>query len=141
MWQGGCMRESTLTMPDGRTVGFATYGPDAGTPVVWCHGGPGSRLEPAGFEPFLDELGLRLIGIDRPGYGLSSLRPGRSIADWVPDGVAVVDALGVDRVFAVGVSTGGAYVLALAAMVPDRVQAVVACCAMSDMRHQPSRAR
>ena len=31
------------------------------------------------------------IGIDRPGYGLSSLRPGRSIADFVPDGLAVVD--------------------------------------------------
>ena len=87
----------TVITPDGRTVGFATYGPDSGTPVVWCHGGPGSRLEPAGLAPFLDELGLRVIGIDRPGYGLSSLRPGRSIADFVPDGLAVVDRLGVER--------------------------------------------
>jgi pimeloyl-ACP methyl ester carboxylesterase len=126
-------------MPDGRTVGFATYGPDDGTPVVWCHGGPGSRLEPAGFEPFLGDLGLRLIGIDRPGYGMSSLRPGRSVADWVPDGLAVVDALGVDRFLAIGVSTGGAYALALASTAPDRVRAVVGCCAMSDMRDQPSR--
>ncbi len=133
------MGDSTLIMPDGRTVGFATYGPDSGTPVVWCHGGPGSRLEPAGLAPFLDELGLRVIGIDRPGYGLSSLRPGRSIADFVPDGLAVVDRLGVERFLAVGVSTGGAYALALAAMAPDRVRAVVACSAMSDMRHQPSR--
>ena len=126
-------------MPDGRTVGFATYGPEDGTPVLWCHGGPGSRLEPAGFVPFLDQLGLRVIGIDRPGYGVSSLRPGRSIADWLPDGLAVADALGVQRFLAVGVSTGGAYALALAATAPERVRAVVACCAMSDMRHQPSR--
>ena len=39
--------DSTLTLPGSRTVGFATYGSDDGTPVVWCHGGPGSRLEPA----------------------------------------------------------------------------------------------
>jgi pimeloyl-ACP methyl ester carboxylesterase len=75
------MNDATLTMTDGRTVGFATYGPVDGTPVLWCHGGPGSRLEPAGFEPFLEPIGLRVIGIDRPGYGLSSLRTGRSIAD------------------------------------------------------------
>ncbi len=79
------------------------------------------------------------MGIDRPGYGLSSLRPGRSIADWVPDGLAVADALGIDRFLAVGVSTGGAYALATAALAPARVRGVVACCAMSDMRHQPSR--
>lgn len=133
------MREHTITMPDDRTVAFATYGPDAGTPVLWCHGGPGSRLEPAGVEPFLDALGMRVVGIDRPGYGLSSLRLGRSIADWVPDGLAVADALGIDRFLTVGVSTGGAYALATAALAPDRVRGVVACCAMTDMRHQPSR--
>ena len=52
---------------------------------------------------------------------------------------AVADALGVQRFLAVGVSTGGAYALALAALAPDRVRGVVTCCAMSDMRHQPSR--
>jgi pimeloyl-ACP methyl ester carboxylesterase len=139
LWQSRGMLESTLVMPDGRSVGFAAYGSDAGTPVVWCHGGPGSRLEPAGFEPFVDQLGLRVIGIDRPGYGLSSPLPDRSIADWVPDGLAVADALGVQEFLAVGVSTGGAYAFALAASAPARVRAVVACCAMSDVRHTPSR--
>jgi pimeloyl-ACP methyl ester carboxylesterase len=138
-WQSPGMEESTLVLADGRVVGFATYGPDLGVPVVWCHGGPGSRLEPASFEPFLERLGLRVIGIDRPGYGLSSLRPGRSIANWVPDCLSVADALDVERFIAVGVSTGGAYALAVAAMAPERVRAVVPCCAMSDMRHGPSR--
>ncbi|HEY5171415.1 MAG TPA: alpha/beta hydrolase [Acidimicrobiia bacterium] len=133
------MEESTLVLADGRVVGFATYGPNLGVPVVWCHGGPGSRLEPAGFEPFLERLGLRVIGIDRPGYGRSSLQPGRSIADWVPDCISVADALDVERFLAVGVSTGGAYALAVAATAPERVRAVVPCCAMTDMRHRPSR--
>jgi pimeloyl-ACP methyl ester carboxylesterase len=125
---------------DGRVVGFASYGPTAGSPVIWCHGGPGSRLEPAAFEPFLDDLGLRVVGIDRPGYGNSTPRPGRTIVDWVPDCLAVADHLGLTRFTLVGVSTGGAYAFATAALASDRVQGVLACCAMSDMRHEPSRA-
>ena len=52
----------------------------------------------------------------------------------MPDGLAVLDAFGVERCIAVGVSTGGAYALALAAIAPARVSAVVACCALTDMR-------
>jgi pimeloyl-ACP methyl ester carboxylesterase len=132
------MDESTLDA-NGRTIGFASFGPSAGTPVVWCHGGPGSRLEPAGLEPFLDDLNLRVVGIDRPGYGRSSLQPGRSISDWVADCVAVADHLDLPSFSLVGVSTGGAYALATAAAVPNRVKGVLACCAMTDMRHQPAR--
>ena len=84
---------ATLTMPDGRTVGYADFGPADGTPVIWCHGGPGSRLEPMQVAPEAAAAGFRMIGVDRPGYGLSTPRPGRSIADWVPDGLAVLDAL------------------------------------------------
>jgi pimeloyl-ACP methyl ester carboxylesterase len=80
-----------------------------------------------------------LIGIDRPGYGVSTPLPGRTIADWIPDALAVVDGLGVDQFLTVGESTGGAYALALAALVPDRVLGVVACCAMTDMRHEAAR--
>jgi pimeloyl-ACP methyl ester carboxylesterase len=77
--------------------------------------------------------GLRLIGIDRPGYGFSTPQPGRTIGGWVPDALAVVDRLGIDSFAAVGLSTGGAYALALASTSP-RVIAAVACCAVSDMR-------
>ena len=121
-------------MPDGRTVGYADFGPADGTPVIWCHGGPGSRLEPTQVATEATAAGYRLIGVDRPGYGLSTPWPGRSIADWVPDGLAVLDDLGVERCIAIGVSTGGAYALALAAAAPERVTGVLACCALTDMR-------
>jgi pimeloyl-ACP methyl ester carboxylesterase len=86
------------------------------------------------------ESGFRVIGIDRPGYGYSTPEPDRTIADWVPDGLAVADHLGIERFMAVGVSTGGAYALALAASAPERVIGVVACCALSDMRWPEGRA-
>jgi pimeloyl-ACP methyl ester carboxylesterase len=125
--------EGRIALPGGRTIGYADYGGAGETAVLWCHGGPGSRLEPQSLAPAARDLRLRIVGIDRPGYGLSTPRPGRTIADWVPDALAVADRLGIDRFAAVGVSTGGAYSLALAAK-SERVLGVVACCALTDMR-------
>jgi pimeloyl-ACP methyl ester carboxylesterase len=133
------MTDATLTMPDGRTVGYADHGDPGDRAVVWCHGGPGSRLEPAVVAGAAHHAGIRFIGIDRPGYGLSTPWPERSIADWVPDGLVVADELGLERFTLVGVSTGGAYALATAAQAPDRVDAVVACCALTDMRWREGR--
>jgi pimeloyl-ACP methyl ester carboxylesterase len=126
--------EDVIELPDGRTVGFADYGKPEHTAVLWCHGGPGSRLEPSTAADVAAARGFRVIGIDRPGYGRSSVRAGRSIADWVPDALAVADRLGIDRFVTVGMSTGGAYALALAALAPERVIGVVAACALTDMR-------
>ncbi|HKY13828.1 MAG TPA: alpha/beta hydrolase, partial [Microthrixaceae bacterium] len=128
------MREGVFERSDGRDVGWADHGEPGDTAVLWCHGGPGSRHEPAYVAGRARAAGLRLVGIDRPGYGWSDPRPGRTIAGWVPDGIAVADELGIDTFLTIGVSTGGAYSLALAAMHPDRVSGVVACCAMTDMR-------
>jgi len=132
--------EATLPLADGRTMGYADYGEPGQVAVLWCHGGPGSRLEPAAVGSPAREAGIRVIGIDRPGYGTSTARPGRTIADWVPDALALADHLEVDRFATVGVSTGGAYALGCAAMAPERVVAVVACCALTDMRWDEGRA-
>src|SRR4051794_19082902 len=105
------MHEGTITVASGRTVGFADFGdigdPSVeGLPVLWAHGGPGSRLDPGYLAPRAAEAGVRFIGIDRPGYGWSTPQIGRTIADWVPDALAVADHLGVDRFVVVGTSTG-----------------------------------
>ena len=59
--------EGTIGVADGRTVGFYDYGPDDATAVLWCHGGPGSRMEPAAVAPEAAAAGYRIVGIDRPG--------------------------------------------------------------------------
>jgi pimeloyl-ACP methyl ester carboxylesterase len=127
------MNEGTITMSDGRTVGFADYGTPDQTPVLWCHGGPGCRFEPEYVAADAARAGLRLVGIDRPGYGRATPWPGRTIGGWVPDALAVADHLEIDRFVSVGCSTGGAYALALASL-SDRVIGSVACCAVTDMR-------
>jgi pimeloyl-ACP methyl ester carboxylesterase len=134
------MQDQTIGVAGGRTVGFADYGVPGATAVLWCHGGPGSRLEPGYLRREASEAGLRIIGIDRPGYGLSTPQPGRTIAGWVPEALAVADYLGIGQFAAVGISTGGAFALALAALAPERVLGVVACCSMTDVRWPQGRA-
>jgi pimeloyl-ACP methyl ester carboxylesterase len=136
----GSVEYRTIQLADGRAVGFVDYGSPTATAVLWCHGGPGSRAEPAYLGPESRRAGLRIIGIDRPGYGLSTPRPGRTIADWAPDALAVADHLGIGQFVTVGISTGGAFALALAALAPERVLGVVACCSMTDARWPEGRA-
>jgi pimeloyl-ACP methyl ester carboxylesterase len=128
------MRDGKIQAADGRLIGFADFGSQEHTPVLWCHGGPGSRLEPEFYAAQASAAELRLVGIDRPGYGLSDPNPGRSIGDWSGDALAVADSLNLDRFLVTGVSTGGGYALALAAAAPDRIPGVVVCCGMTDMR-------
>jgi pimeloyl-ACP methyl ester carboxylesterase len=128
------VEDQALLLADGRTVGLVDYGSPSATAVLWCHGGPGSRVEPAHLRSRAKAAALRIVGIDRPGYGLSTVQPGRTIGGWVPDALAVADHLGIAQFVTVGISTGGAYALALPALAPERVAGVVACCSMTDMR-------
>jgi len=118
---------------DNRTISFADYGPASGLAVLCCHGDPGSRLEPRRISEQAAAAGFRLIGIDRPGYGKSTPLPGRSICDWTQDAIAVADHLMLDQFLMVGVSTGGSYALATAAVAPSRVLGVLVCCGMTDI--------
>lgn len=131
--------DDVIELADGRTLGFVDYGPADGVPVLWCHGGPGSRFEPAQVAEVAGGMGQRIIGFDRPGYGLSTPRPGRSIEACVPDTLALADHLELDSFYIVGVSTGGAYALSTAAIAPDRVRGVIACCALTDMRDEEAK--
>lgn len=64
---------------------------------------------------------MRLIGIDRPGYGRSTHRAGRRYRDWPTDVLAVADELGLDRFGILAYSTGGPYAVACALAFPERL--------------------
>lgn len=126
--------DGVVTTPDGRHVGYRDFG-GTGLAVVECHGGPGSRFEAAAMaaQPEAVDAGVRVIGVDRPGYGLSDPQPGRSIASWVVDALAVLDALSIPAAAFVGVSTGASYAMAVAALAPTRTVAAMSVCGMADM--------
>jgi pimeloyl-ACP methyl ester carboxylesterase len=66
------------------------------------------------------ERGLGLLSFSRAGYGSSSRRPGRSVADVVEDATDLLDALDVDRAWVLGWSGGGPHALACVAGAPER---------------------
>ena len=95
-------------------------------PLLYFHGNPGSRLDfaPDRYDEALRAAGVRFIGTDRPGFGLSDPKPGRGHADWPADVSALADSLGLDRFAVLGYSRGGRYALACAALIPERLTAV-----------------
>ncbi len=115
--------ESTR-LSDGRRISWAEYGEPTGSPVVYFHGGNGSRLEAAWFDTAAREIGIRIIAPDRPGFGQSDFDPRRSLLSTSDDVVALMDALGVDRAGVFGLSGGGPHALAMAYRAPERVAGV-----------------
>jgi pimeloyl-ACP methyl ester carboxylesterase len=113
-----------LRLPDGRSLDVFLDDPEAGTPLVYHMGTPSAGLPIAPEVEAFAERGLRYVSFSRPGYGSSTRRPGRSVADVVEDTIAVLDAIGADRCHVIGWSGGGPHALACAALMPGRVVSV-----------------
>ena len=113
--------EQTMQLPDGRTLGFAEYGSVEGKVLVYCQGYPGSRLEAAALSAHATQANVRVIGLDRPGFGRSSFQERRSFLDWPNDLVALTERLGIDRFTVLGISGGAPYALACAYQIPERL--------------------
>jgi pimeloyl-ACP methyl ester carboxylesterase len=114
----------TVSITDGRRVAYTEYGDATGRPVVFFHGTPGSRLLGRLFDDDARRAGVRLLAIDRPGYGQSSPWPTRDLTDTGAFVVPVLDDAGVGRADVVGFSGGGPHALALAATHDSRVDHV-----------------
>ncbi|MBB6633062.1 alpha/beta fold hydrolase [Cohnella thailandensis] len=115
------MDSLVLNLKDGRKLGYAEYGDRSGVPVLFFHGTPGSRLLFLDDDPACISLGIRLISLDRPGFGLSDPKPGRTLLDWTDDVREAADLLGLKKFSVIGVSGGGAYAAACAYRIPERL--------------------
>lgn len=98
-------------------------GPDDGAPVLFIHGNASSSTY---WEEIMLELpaGFRGIAPDLRGYGDTEdklIDATRGMGDWIDDLLALLDALKVDRVHAVGHSMGGTIVLGLVAGAAERI--------------------
>jgi pimeloyl-ACP methyl ester carboxylesterase len=77
-----------------------------------------------GCEPAAGELGLRLVCLERPGFGISDPAPHRTLVGWADDVDDATRALGVEQFVVVGVSAGAPYALACGARLPELVARV-----------------
>jgi pimeloyl-ACP methyl ester carboxylesterase len=99
-------------LPDGRWLGWYEWGPSGGRPVLWCPGAATSGRLGFGFGA-VDALGLRLIGLNRPGLADSSPHPAKTLESWCEDVAHVVAARRWQEPPAVGFSQGAVFALAL----------------------------
>jgi len=115
----------TITLSDGRKLGYAEYGDTGGSPILYFHGFPGSRIEARLTNDAASARNVRLIAVDRPGIGLSDFQPKRRIVDWPRDVSQLADQLGIDGFVVMGASGGGPYAAVCARALPDRVTSAV----------------
>lgn len=121
---GLAFEDGVFTLSDGRELAWRWWGEEGGSPILRLQGTPGSRLSRNPDPRVQIGLGVRYLMADRPGYGGSTRKPGRGIADIADDLVALLDLHGLERVPVMGTSGGGPHALAIAARYPERFSAV-----------------
>jgi pimeloyl-ACP methyl ester carboxylesterase len=116
--------DEALRLEDGRSLAWAEWGDPQGAPVFFLHCSPGSRL----FCPDEDAAaasGVRLITVDRPGYGGSDASSDPTLVGFARDLARLTDHLWLGRISVVGWSGGGQYAAACAAFLGARVHTLV----------------
>jgi hypothetical protein len=77
------VKELDLELADGRTLHvYDRDGDDRDgrLALFWHHGTPNIGAPPEPLFPAADQLGVRWVSYDRPGYGGSTPDPGRNLA-------------------------------------------------------------
>jgi pimeloyl-ACP methyl ester carboxylesterase len=114
-----------VELPGGRVLAADDVGDPAGTPVLYLHGAPDCRLARHPDDGVAAEIGIRLVAVDRPGYGASDPLPIADPRAWAADVEGLVDRLGIDRFGVAAWSAGAPWAFGLAAALGDRVARIV----------------
>jgi pimeloyl-ACP methyl ester carboxylesterase len=121
-------RTRSVALPGGRTLTLDDVGDPGGVPVVFLHGTPDSRVARHPDDGLAAARGVRLLAVDRPGYGGTSPTAGSWSDGWPAavsaDVATTLDALGISRCAVLAWSGGALTGVALAATLPDRVAAL-----------------
>ncbi|MEM7538667.1 MAG: alpha/beta hydrolase [Chloroflexota bacterium] len=120
----------TISLADGRELGFAEWGPVNGLPVFYFGGSTARFFHPA-HEEELIELGVRFFVVERPGFGQSTRLRGRTVLDWPDDVAALADHLSIDKFAIIGTSQGGPYAAACAYKLAERLYSVTLSSALA----------
>jgi pimeloyl-ACP methyl ester carboxylesterase len=122
--------DHTLTLPDGRKLGYRTRGNPHSPLVIYLGGLISSRLE---IDYYRDDR-FYLVGVDRPGYGNSDINPIQTPESFAHDIEHLVHSLGKTSCSIFGVSGGGSYGIGVASAKPHLVKKVGAFASISPFR-------
>jgi len=123
-----------VRLPDGRKLEYSVSGAPNGVPVYYQGGYMTSCVVPEPQSVIAKEMGLKIIAVSMPGFGLSDSYPlgrTRKLSEWPADVAAVLEQENVQKCHMQGASAGCQHVAAVARGLPaERVGNVVVCCAL-----------
>lgn len=132
-------RDKLHILRDGRQICYSLYGSTRSSPshhIIYLHGLPGSRVEASEWSSAASHHDAQLVALDRPGFGLSSLHPGRTLSMYPEDVLELVNGLGIETFYVAGVSGGGPYALSCARRIPkSRLKGVAVIAGLSEFEH------
>jgi pimeloyl-ACP methyl ester carboxylesterase len=126
----------TVELADGRTLAALVAGPASGRTLLFHTGTPSGPVDAAPLFDIAATYGFRCVMYARPGYGSSSTRHGRLVADAAADVASVLDVVGADRFVTAGWSGGGPHALATAALLGDRCAAAASIAGVARMKRR-----
>ena len=103
----------------------------SGSPVLVIHGSPGGSDQGTALGGFLARAGFEVIAPARAGYQATPLDIAPTIEQQAELHLALLDALGIERVAVLAWSGGGPSAYVLAVKHPERVSALVTASAVS----------
>lgn len=112
----------TITLTDGRKLGYAEWGDLSGLPVFTFTGANGRFVRLP--DSVTQAQAIRMITVERPGFGLSTMQPNRRLLDWPDDIIQLAESLRIQKFAVMGVSQGGPYAIACACKIPERLTTV-----------------
>lgn len=120
----------TMRLADGRLLAWYEFGDSNGVPCLYMPGTPESGLAGGCYARAASDAGVRLISVDRPGYGHSDFAPGRTLHSWPTDIEQLVEYLDLEHYAVAGESGGGPHAVAIAHALAPRVTVTVLLAAM-----------
>lgn len=118
-----------IMLPDGRYMAYKEQGVSADRArfsIIAPHTFLSSRLAgiPGVKDSLMEEFGIHLITYDLPGFGESDPHPKRNLESSAVDMSFLADALGVDKFWIIGYSSGSKHAWAALRYIPDRLAGI-----------------
>lgn len=120
----GLVSTRIFQLPDQRQISYVELGDPLGIPVLFFHSINSSRLELLSHKTLFSSMGIRLICLDRPGYGYSHYQQWEQYKDYAQDTINLLDHLGLERVGILSCSAGSPHALSFSLTYPERVTQV-----------------
>ena len=124
-----------LAGPQGRVLHYADTGEADWRPVLYI-GGTGTSARAMLMTGYLDtlrrQLRIRLISVERNGFGDTAFDPAWTLGDYAADVRTVMDHLAIKRFAMVAISGGGPYAAHIAAAMPERLISLHFAAALAD---------